>query len=276
MNSYPAVPLWNGLFIFNPPRNIITPQVSIRFVFHQKTKRPMKKYLIISALLIATHTLLLAQQNTLEIKGSAELKVSPDQGILYLDLNAIAMNFNEAVSQLTNREKRVLKKLKNMGYEEEKVKTTNFSVRENIFWRNGMRIDSGYIATQSMVLEFPSSSKRIGEFLNQFQNGNTEAEIRFGFTLSDKLRETTKEQVLEKAVADAKKNAALLARFSDVSLGSVSKIIYGATSNPGMPMYEMKAAYAMKESAMMGPDSQGFQAQDITVTEQVTIHFLIE
>ncbi|WP_258105266.1 SIMPL domain-containing protein [Marinoscillum sp. MHG1-6] len=236
----------------------------------------MKKYLIISALLIATHTLLLAQQNTLEIKGSAELKVSPDQGILYLDLNAIAMNFNEAVSQLTNREKRVLKKLKNMGYEEEKVKTTNFSVRENIFWRNGMRIDSGYIATQSMVLEFPSSSKRIGEFLNQFQNGNTEAEIRFGFTLSDKLRETTKEQVLEKAVADAKKNAALLARFSDVSLGSVSKIIYGATSNPGMPMYEMKAAYAMKESAMMGPDSQGFQAQDITVTEQVTIHFLIE
>lgn len=232
----------------------------------------MKYFTLITMLALATT--LSAQTKTLEIQGSGEIKVAPDQGILYLDLDAKAMDFGEAVNLLSKNEKLILKKLESLGYKAEKVKTTNFSVRENIIWRNGTRIDSGYIASQSMRLEFPNSKKNIGEFLDKFQAGKTDAQIRFGFTLSDELKASSKEKVLEKAVKDAKRNAELLAKFSEVELGGVSRIIYGTQTISTAPMYEMKAAsFAMRDSAS---GSDGFQAEDITVEEQVTIHYIIK
>ena len=90
-------------------------------------------------------------------------------------------------------------------------------------------MDSGYIASQSMSMEFPNSKENIGKILTAFSEGKpkkVDAEISFGFKLSDDLRSKLNAQVIEKAVRDAKKNADLPAKYTGVSVKSVLRIEY--------------------------------------------------
>ncbi len=218
-----------------------------------------------------------AQKRTIEITGNGEMKIAPDQGILQINIRAHRMSFGEATTALSKKEDNVLKKLEKLGYKKEDVRTSNFSVNENIIWRNGTRYDSGFIASQYMTMEFPNSKERIAKILNAFSEGKMDAEIGFGFKLSDKLRNEMNAKVIELAVNDAKMNADLLAKYTGITIKSVNKIEYHTSQNMGGPIYsrmEMEDYSAPQLKSAGG--SQGFQAQDITLSDQVTIHYEIE
>ncbi len=218
----------------------------------------------------------------IEIQGHGEIKIAPDQGILQINVNILQMEFGKAVTELGKKEALIIKKLEALGYKKETIRTSNFSVRENTIWRNNTRVDSGYIASQNMSMEFPNSKENIGKILTAFsegKNSKVEAEISFGFKLSDDLREKLNAQVIEKAVQDARKNADLLAKYAGVTVKSVLRIEYH--TNPAAQPYPMRNA--MFESAdysqasmKSGGGSEGFQAEDITISDNVTIFYSVE
>ncbi|MFT6868262.1 MAG: hypothetical protein ACJA08_003112 [Cyclobacteriaceae bacterium] len=218
-----------------------------------------------------------AQTRKIEITGNGEMKIAPDQGILQINIRAHQMSFGEAITALGKKEENVLKKMEKLGYKKENVRTSNFSVNENIIWRNGTRYDSGYIASQYMTIEFPNAKERIAKILNAFSEGKMDAEISFGFKLSDNLKNEMNAKVIELAVNDARKNADLLAKFTGMTIKSVLKIEYHINQNVGGPVYgrmEM-GDYNVAQFKSTG-ESQGFEAQDIPLSDQVTIHYEIE
>lgn len=218
-----------------------------------------------------------AQSRRIEIGGYGEMKVTPDQGILYISIDALEMQFGEAVTSLGKKEKHILKLIASLDYEKEIVKTTHFSVRENTIWRNGTRYDSGFIASQSMSFEFPNTKEQIAKIINGFSDKKTDAQINFSFKLSDELKDKLNAQVLKLAVDDAKMNAELLAKYSGVSIKSILKINYQASNelishSSGVRQMEAYGSLDIKSAG----NSTGFQAEEITLSDRVTIFFEIE
>ncbi|MEP0365893.1 MAG: SIMPL domain-containing protein [Cyclobacteriaceae bacterium] len=234
------------------------------------------KTLVVMTLLITSY-LTQAQTKTIEVGGSAEMKVAPDQSVLHINISAHKMEFGQAVEALSKKESKILKKIESLGYNSKKVKTQNFSVRENTIWRNGTRYDSGYIASQSMKLEFTNTTQRIAKILNTFSEGKTDAQISFSFKLSDELEDKMTEQLIEMAVKDAKTKAGLLAKYSEVTIKSVAKIIYNTPQGNSAPVYgRMEMAMSDGLMSKSSGSSNGFQADDITLTDQVMIIYEIE
>jgi uncharacterized protein len=218
----------------------------------------------------------------IEIQGYGEMKIAPDQGILQINVNTLQLEFGKAVTELSKKEALIIKKLESLGYKKENIRTSNFSVRENIIWRDGTQYDSGYIASQSMSMEFPNSKENIGKILTAFsaeKSSKVDAEISFSFKLSDELRNKLNAQVLEKAVLDARKNADLLAKYNGVTAKSILRIEYHTNSaNQPYPVRNMmyESADYGRASMKSAGGSEGFQAEDITISDNVTIFYSIE
>lgn len=239
----------------------------------------MKRYLLLPLIILLSVTQTQAQTQTrrIEIGGYGEMKIAPDQGVLNITLEARRMDFGATVEELSKKEKHILKLIASLGYDEETVRTSNFMVRDNIIWKKGTRYDSGFIAGQSMTFDFPNSKKNIADILNTFSSGKTDAEIRFSFKLSDELKEKMNAQVVELAVKDARENAELLAKYSGVKIKSVLKIEYHIAQNQIAPQYNrMEMSFDAASSMKSAGGSQGFNAEDITLSDRVTIYYEIE
>ncbi|MFY0600000.1 MAG: SIMPL domain-containing protein [Cyclobacteriaceae bacterium] len=238
----------------------------------------MKRIQILPLIFILSLSFSIAQTKSIEIGGYGEMKVAPDQGILSINIRSHRMTFSNAVKALSKKENKILETIEALGYDKEDVRTSNFSVRENIIWRNGTRYDSGYIASQYMALEFPNSKERIAKILNEFSSEKTEAEINFSFKLSDSKREELNAQVIELAVNDAKTNAKLLAKFSGATIKGVLKIKYHVAQQSSYPTHNRMEMMAFDSSANLKSSggSNGFQADDITLSDSVTIFYEIE
>lgn len=244
---------------------------------HEKKKLTMRYYkiqLFLIAFLLVSFTN--AQSRRIEIGGYGELKVSPDQGVLNINIKAHEIEFGETVSSLTKKENHILKIIESLNYDAKDVKTFNFSVRENTIWRKGTRYDSGFIASQSMSIKFPNSKKNIAEIINGFNDKKTDAQINFGFQLSEELKIEKNETLIALAVADAKMNADLLAKYSEVKITSVLKIEYHISENSSYPRNEIMADFNSPNMMKSANVSQGFNAQDITLSDRVTVYYEIE
>lgn len=231
----------------------------------------MNKTFILLVVAMLTASVLSAQTRQLQIRGEASIQVAPDLGILNIQLNAHGMEFSKAISGLSALEKDVLKKLEKIGYKREQVKTADFSVYENRVWYEGRSYDSGYVARQSMSLEFANTKEKIGEILNTFATEDTNMELSFTFGLSQSLEQAKSDEVIALAVKDAKRNADLIAAASGVSLGHVLRIDYHVDASVFSPRDEM---YRM--DAKMTGSSEGFEAKALTVSDGVVITYEIE
>ncbi len=108
------------------------------------------------------------KSKTLEVVGFAKVSISPDMGILNINISEIDMHFSQSITRLNNKSEDIANQLKKIGFEQSAIRTENFDVRKNTVYRNNKNIDSGYIATQQIHLEFKNDQKNITKILNQF------------------------------------------------------------------------------------------------------------
>ncbi len=128
-------------------------------------------------------TILLAQNQdqtkALEVIGSAKLAITPDLGILNINISNIDSLFSKSISGLNFKSDAINKQLIKIGFPKSAIRTHNFDVRKNIVYRDNKSIDSGYVATQQVQLEFKNDPNNIAKILNQFSKGGTEIDLEF-------------------------------------------------------------------------------------------------
>jgi hypothetical protein len=233
----------------------------------------MKK--LLPLLFILFTALAIAQHNThtsqLEVSGSAQLSMSPDTGILNISLSQLEMKFGEAISGLDKKAKDIKAQIQKMGFSKEDIMTDNFQVRKNTIYRNNRQIDSGYVATQQVHLEFKNTVPNLSKILSQFSESTSEFDLSFSFKLSDALRESVQDQLIQMATEDAFKKAKLISTASGTSLQKVIRIQYGNSFNGGIgvqnDMMSLQAASKM---------SEGFTPSDLDFSASILVVWSIE
>ena len=207
----------------------------------------------------------------LKVSGNSKTSVAPDLGVLHVNVNHINMSASQAIVGLNNKTKEVYNKLASLGIKENDIKTINFSIAENRVYRRDEYRDSGYVASQTVQVEFSSKKERISEILTAFSDTKTNFQLGFSFKLSDELKKKVKNDLIKEAINDAKDKANLIASSAGVKLLKIAEINYGVFSdNVYQPVYEMAAM------AKSGNDIMGFTPQDIELNDKVIVMWEFE
>ena len=208
---------------------------------------------------------------TLEVVGSANMSIAPDVGVLNIHVNEIDMLFSESIKGLNKKSQDITNQLKKIGFDQSAIRTEDFDIRKNRVYRNRQTIDSGYVATQLIHLEFKNDQKNITKLLNQFARSSTEFNLNFNFKLSDSLKEKVQKQLIKLATQNAFNKAKLICEAAKIDIEKVSKISYGNSFNGGMRVYNNNQQ--LNEIVITAPRSKlkGFTPKNLVYTDAILV-----
>ncbi|MCE3294571.1 MAG: hypothetical protein K0R65_285 [Crocinitomicaceae bacterium] len=236
----------------------------------------MKKLLLF--LVLASGTVLGQAENTskptVTVNGSAKASVVPDMTELNIHLSSVRMNMADATKAIGEQTQQFLKILKQLGFQESDVKTTNYSASRNRIYRENGPVDSGYVVSQNLTVKFAYNQSTLQKIAARFSETKDPVNFHIGFYLSDELREKTEAELQAKAVTDARKKATNLSTAAGVKTGAVKSIIYGS-ENPGT-MYYRTEMFMSKDAGNSDGADLRFAPQEIELQESVTLVWFIE
>lgn len=216
-------------------------------------------------------------ERTIRITGTGKLSVRPDQIKCTINLSGLDPDYEKAVQRSTEESKKVKESIESAGLDAAELKTTSFKVDAEYSYRKSygteQRVFDGYRFHHSMKIEFPNDNKILGRVLYALSHCPAEIEFSIGYTVSD--IDSVKNKLLEKAVADSKRKAEILAGAAGVRLGQILKIDY---SWDEMRIYSTLGSWQNYEE----PCSAGaaydvdFNFDDIDAQDTVTIIWEIE
>jgi uncharacterized protein YggE len=237
----------------------------------------MKKLYFTSLyLLLVIHVFAQNQKPPLvEVRGNASMQVPPDLAVITISFNSFDMAFNKAVKSVNDKNASLLKQLEKLGFKKTEIKSNGFNAGKNSFYRNDERIDSGYIASQAIFLEFKYDQQRVTKLVEAFMETTLDLNFNFIFTLSDEKMAEVRSKLIELSIQNAHERAAIIARQSKLTLGGIQHIQYGFTED--YTLYE-RLRYRVPPPLSAADDSGGFNdltVQDIAVSDEVLISWLI-
>lgn len=237
----------------------------------------MKKLLLVFVLASGTIFGQTDQQTskpTVAVNGTAKVFVTPDMTELNIHVSSIKMNMADATKAIGEQTQQYLKILKQLGFQETDVKTTNFSASKNRIYRENGPKDSGYVVSQNLTVKFVYNQGTLQKIAARFSEAKDPVDFTIDFYISDGLREKTEAELQTKAVVDARKKATNLTIAAGVKMGTVKAIGYGNdVSNP--VYYKDMRMFTTAEMASDGANLS-FAPQEIELQETVTVVWFIE
>lgn len=166
---------------------------------------------------------------TIRITGKAKLSVLPDTTELTVHAEGVYPEYEEAVTESAEGTALLREAVSRAGADPEGLKTVSFGVApeyesysdERNNWKQRF---AGYRYRHAMRLRFPNDNALLGRLLQEISRCPVGAEFSIGYTVKD--QEAVKNDLLGRAVADAREKAAALTAAAGVALGDLLTIDY--------------------------------------------------
>ena len=220
----------------------------------------------------------MSNMRTIRVTGKGRLKVSPDTTRITISLEGIWPEYGEALRHSSQDTERLKDLLSVFGFARSDLKTLNFNVEteyESYEDRGTYKQRFiGYRFTHMMKVEFPSDNDRLGKVLYALANCPVKPEFRLSYTVSDP--EAAKNDLLGKAVTDAKEKASVMTQAAGVTLKDIQSIDYswGEIDFEYRPMNRMLMAdeYLARPMVAESPSyDMDIEPDDIEVSDTVTV-----
>lgn len=228
---------------------------------------------ILAGLFLSAFSPAAAQDMTgsLTVYGESTTNIQPDEVVSRFHMEAMNLDYQRTVDNLGERSDQLLKTLRTLGYEPEDLKTSQFNVSKNYVYSNGVRKDSGYVATQILQLKFSYQPDNLIKLINTVSGSAADPQISFSFQLSDQKMKQVKENLISEAVRDARRKADIITDASDTHIQGIKEIKYGNLTGSAPPMYRM-----MEKSNESEPAYGGFNVEDLSFSESIEITYFIK
>ena len=166
---------------------------------------------------------------TITVKGTGNVSARPDYIVLSLNIEVLSETYDRAMTDASERIKRLQDVAALVGYEKSDLKTTSFNVQtryENVKDRQGnyKREFAGYACSYHLKLAFGFDSKQLAKVISAIANCGAQPEISVAFTV--KSPEKINEELLISATENAKMKAEILCKASGNTLGQLLNIDY--------------------------------------------------
>jgi uncharacterized protein YggE len=189
-----------------------------------------------------------SEPGTIDVVGHAARAVAPDVATVQVGVSTRAATAAAALDQNSNAARAIADAARAFGIAPADINTSNVSlgptyrmVRDS--GGGSQQLPDGYQAENTVELHIRDLA-RLGEFLRKTLDGGANRITGLSFGLTDPR--SMNEQVRQDAVADAIRQAQLLAAAAGVKLGAVRRLRLGGGTlalppNP-MPRMQMRAA----------------------------------
>ncbi|MBQ6540076.1 MAG: SIMPL domain-containing protein, partial [Oscillospiraceae bacterium] len=194
-----------------------------------------------------------------------------------LSLEGTCPEYGETLRRSSEDTERIKDLLSGFGFERSDLKTLSFNVdteyegytENNVYKQRFV----GYRFRHHMKVEFESDNDRLGKVLYALANSSLKPEFRLSYTVKDP--EAAKNELLGKAIADAKEKALVLTKAAGVELKEIRSINYswGEINFEVRPMNRMLMAKESDAPLMTGAGSydMDIEPDDIEVSDTVTV-----
>ena len=218
----------------------------------------------------------MTNERIIKVTGKGNLKIKPDMTRITITLEGQNKEYDKTLAQ-SSRDTEALKDiLEKQGIDRTAVKTLMFNIDTKYegyqAWDKSWKERFvGYEFKHVVKVEFDSDNERLGKILFSLANAkDIHPDSRLSYTVKDP--EASKNQLLGKAVADAKAKAEVLTKAAGVSLKDIKNIDYSWA--------EIQFEYAPMNRNMFcnkvmadgaGAFDMDIEPDDISVSDTVTV-----
>ena len=219
---------------------------------------------------------------TIRVTGQGEIKLKPDITRLKVTVKGFDIEYAEALRKSAKETEQLRILMKDFGFESSDLKTVSFSVEpefehykeDDMFKQRHV----GYTYSHSMKIEFPTDNDRLGKIMYALANA-TPANPQFLINYLVKDEEAAKNELLGKAVIDAREKAIALTQAAGVRLKQIQSIDYswGQRNFQFDPIHRIGRD---DEDTLLDDADEGYdlniEPDDKTVSDSVTVIWEIE
>ncbi len=169
--------------------------------------------------------------HTISVTGHGEVRAAPDLAIVRLGVSAQAPTADEARTAVNRIVPTLLKLTRDLGIPEARVRATALSVSPDTEWVEARRTNrvTGYTVSRQIAVELRDLD-RLGDLLEK--SVTLGANVVSGPELDSIHRPDLERQALALAVADARKNADVLATALGTTVGPPRQIAMAGADAP--------------------------------------------
>ena len=211
---------------------------------------------------------------TIRVTGRGRLKIRPDMTRIKITLEGVFWKYDETLRKSSEATEQMKNLLGEFGFQKSDLKTLNFEIdteyesykSEDTYKQRFV----GYKYEHVMKVEFDSDNERLGKILYALAHSPLHPEFRISYTVKDE--DAAKNELLGKAVKDAKEKAVVLTRAAGVTLTEIQNIDYswGEVTFESRPMDRMMMADVCCSASDRSYDLD-IEPDDIDVSDTVTV-----
>lgn len=207
-------------------------------------------------------------KNVVTVEGTGKVTAKPDVASVNIGIISEGITVQEVQKQNTDKMNAIISAVKNQFKIEDKdIETNNYTINPKYDWSQKVQRIVGYSINQSINVKIRDFDK-VGEILAKASELGANSVNGPQFIIDDS--EVYKAQAREKAIAQAKEKAKVLADQVGIDLG---RIVSFNEFNPGYPtpMYESAAGFS--DQAMLKSSVPSIQAGSDEVIVNVNISY---
>jgi uncharacterized protein len=196
--------------------------------------------LVLASAFLAMRTIVEAKQygimsrgeprdNVISVTGTGKVSATPDVAVLTFSVLEEGADVKTAQTKATNRANAAIKYLRDNGVEEKDIQTSGYNINPKYEYRQpicrpdycppaGQATIVGYQVSQTVTVKIRKIDTA-GTILSGIGGLGVQNVSGLSFTLDDE--EGSKQEAREKAIADAREKAKVLAKGLDVRLGRI-------------------------------------------------------
>jgi uncharacterized protein YggE len=222
-------------------------------------------------LLIALAGCQQTEGNTINVEGSSEITVEPDEAEVWAGISIVKDSAEEAQTEANKVINAIIDGLRYKGIKEEDIETERLNLYEEREWTRdeGSKV-VGWRASQTLKVKTTDMDK-VGTIVDVAVTNGANQINNINFGLSEEKEQEYKKEALAEATRNAKSKAETIAESLGVSLGKIKTVSESSFQyRPYVYAMEAKAAgaAAVEEAAVVMP-------QDVSVTARISLVYNI-
>ncbi len=198
---------------------------------------------------------------TLTVVGQASVSGKPDVALINVGVETFAATVGQATQQNSEKMAAVMARLKDLGIADKDIQTSNFNIT---FERQGYDLSSGQYRVSNTVQVKVRDPQQVSSTLDALIEAGANQVWGVSFTIEDQT--ALEDQARAKAMEDAQRRGADLAKLEGVQLGQILQMTENGTYGP------IYGGGGYSKEAAAGPFSPG----EVEVSFQVQVTFAIQ
>lgn len=206
------------------------------------------------------------QPRTVSTSGVGEIRAKADMADVMMQTSSTQKSASLAKQEVDKRINVFLEKLAAMKIPKEDIVASGLRISPEYEYSNQSRLFSGYTAYRDISVTLNDLEK-----LDELLEMATSSGIAFiqNIALKNADEDTLKKQAFEKAIADSREKARILAKAYDAELGAIHTINYQGSQPMFSPKMEMAAVRLAADSGSGGQ----YLHDEIIFSDQIQVVF---